>query len=110
MFSWVKHPCQRPLVTLHGVVFDILVAEREPRQPCGKEKSGLPSRSSRQTARLRPSGSGVAALRASRAKGSDETRPASSGRADACPGRHTRAARGERAFELRRAVSQEILG
>src|SRR5882672_565317 len=25
MFSRVKHPCQRPPVTLHGVVFDILV-------------------------------------------------------------------------------------
>src|SRR5882672_1221916 len=25
MFARVKHPCQRPPVTLHGVVFDILV-------------------------------------------------------------------------------------
>jgi hypothetical protein len=25
MFSRVMHPCQRPPVTLHGVVFDILV-------------------------------------------------------------------------------------
>jgi hypothetical protein len=48
-FRRLKHPCQRPLVTLHGVVFDILV---------GSEKRGLPSRGSRAAARLRPCGFG----------------------------------------------------
>jgi hypothetical protein len=35
MFSRVKHPCQRQLVTLHGVVFDILVGSTPP-LPCSR--------------------------------------------------------------------------
>ena len=44
-----------PPVTLHGVVFDILVGSAN-RAGCAAGKRGLPSRSSRQHARLRPSG------------------------------------------------------
>ena len=36
MFSRVKHPCQRHLVTLHGVVFDILVGSRTARPGEGR--------------------------------------------------------------------------
>jgi hypothetical protein len=51
MFSRVKHRCQRSLVTLHGVVFDILVES--------KAASALrPASLDSARTRLRPSGFG----------------------------------------------------
>ena len=60
-FRGASHPCRRLSVTLHGVVFDILVGS-EFRVGLAAGKRGLPSRSLRATPAFAQEGFGVAAF------------------------------------------------